>query len=67
MVEYKKNQKVVILPGKAKDTHFKSWDAWRKYTAYLHIHNIPHHKVQKVWIDGKVHKVTCPECERGKK
>lgn len=57
----KKEEK--YLPGKARDTHFKNKEAWRKYTAYIHMHNIPHHKVQTVWIAGKKHKVNCEGCK----
>ncbi len=58
-----KNKKQVYLPGKPKDTHFKNMEAFRKYTAYLHIHNIPHHKAQSVYIAGMPHKLNCKECK----
>jgi hypothetical protein len=53
----KKPEKEKYLPGKPKNTHFKSEEDYKKYLAYIHIHNIPHAKGSYVWIAGKRHKV----------
>jgi hypothetical protein len=37
--------------------HFKSKEAYRKWTAYRHIHGIPAPNLKKVVIKGKAHKV----------
>ena len=62
----KKREPKKYLPGKAKHTHFKSEEAYRKYVAYLHIHNIPHARASTVWIAGKKHKVECHLCKKVK-
>lgn len=51
------------LKGKARNTHFQSKEDYRKYTAYLHIHNIPHHKTSMVYIAGHKHRVKCDMCK----
>ena len=37
--------------------HFKSKKAYKKYTAYIHIHHIKHKHRKTVIIHGKRHKV----------
>ena len=61
MPEYRK-RKERYLSGPARDTHFKSMEDYRKFLAYLHIHNIPHHKANYVYINGKRRKVMCKRC-----
>lgn len=42
----------------AKDIkNFKSKEAYRKFKAYVHIHNIPTKKEDFVYIAGKKHKI----------
>jgi hypothetical protein len=37
--------------------HFKSKKAYKKYEAYIHIHDIPHKHHKFVVIHGRKHKV----------
>lgn len=50
------------LRGKPRNTHFRSWEAWRKYNAYLHMHHIKHARANFVTINGRRHKVHCHKC-----
>ena len=52
------------LKGKARDVHFKSWKAWRSFTAFLHANNIPHHQAHSVVIAGHKHSVNCENCKK---
>ena len=37
--------------------HFKSKKGYKKYVAFIHMHDIPHKHHNEVIIAGKVHKV----------
>lgn len=43
---------------------FKSKEAYRKYAAYIHIHDIPHTPGEEVTIAGKRHKPAVSEAEK---
>ena len=47
---------VPIKKGR-KYEHFKSIKAYKKYTAYIHIHKIPHKHRKIVVVRGKKHRV----------
>jgi len=47
--------------------HFKSKEAYRKWTAYRHIHGIPAPNLKTAVIAGKAHKVKHSSLSRPKK